>query len=93
MTNQKDQERLEYLREEAKTRPLTEEEIDFISEASDPSVDLWVTDYKCDDCGGIFKAEQGSRRRFCDTCIGRRQREGWKKRKPRGESDANSRAS
>ena len=40
--------------------------------------------------GAEFKAPQGSRQRFCDACIGRRQRESWKKRKPKEKGNGNN---
>lgn len=41
--------------------------------------------YICQDCQNEFSAPGTSRRRFCDTCAARRQRESWKSRKPKGE--------
>ena len=81
-----------------KNGKLTEEFIDWVS-VNIPQPDNDITKrilesktddeklvyYNCQDCGHEFPVDQGSRRRFCDVCIGRRQREGWNKRKPKGK--------
>ena len=82
-----------------KNGKLTDKFIDWISEKlprQDPEFEKYLQNipkidtsdlvyYTCQDCGSKFPTGQGSRARFCDVCIGRRQREGWaKKRQQKG---------
>ena len=42
-----------------------------------------IVEYVCMDCGAKFPAVQGSLRRYCDLCTGKRVGAGKKIKKPR----------